>query len=253
MERPILFSAPMVRALLAGTKTQTRRLVNGTVEDVAQPFWWGARRVVHRPKCVRDLCEQVDSYETACGGWDCTADGRTERSPYGQPGDHLWVKETFGRLTGNGIRTVYRADDDPPKGRDGSPVEGMRWTPSIFMPRALSRITLELTSVRVERLQAISEADAAAEGIIPGDGSWVTVDGEAHQRRIGGWYIGPDDWSGHNAPTHAYRELWDEINGRGAWAENPWVWVLGFRRAAAAPADGPGTEPLARRGPARAG
>jgi hypothetical protein len=231
MERPILFSAPMVRALLAGTKTQTRRLVNGTVEDVAQPFWWGARRVVHRPKCVRYLCEQVDSYETACGGWDCTADGRTERSPFGGPGDRLWGRETFGRLTGNGIRTVYRADGDPPRRSDGSPVAEMRWTPSIFMPRALSRITLELTSVRVERVQAISEADAVAEGADSLTASQALLKGHASVdgcRRAG--YPGAPANTGDWTPRDCYRLIWGAINGPGSWAENPWVWALGFRR-----------------------
>jgi hypothetical protein len=207
-ERPILFSAPMTRALLAGTKTQTRRIAKGTVEDVVHPDWYGARRLVHKPTCQRSFCETVDFYELACGGYDCEQDGRTLRSPYGAPGDCLWVRETWcyapADTTGE---LLYRAD--APAGL------AAKWRPSIFMPRGASRIDLEIVSVRVERLQDISEADACSEGIEGVTGDLFGVAG-----------VVPFE---HHYPDDAYCRLWGSINGAGSWALNPWVWVVAFR------------------------
>ena len=174
-ERPILFSAPMVRALLAGTKTQTRRIVK-----------------------ARDL-EWMDVHQ------GLREPDNAERCPYGQPGgDRLYVRETWAaphaydhlppRLIPQDARIHYAATED--RG-------GLLWRPSIHMPRWASRITLEVTGVRVERLQDISEADAIAEGV----------------------YTDPA------CPAYdAYAQLWDEINGLGSWEANPWVWVVGFHR-----------------------
>ena len=177
MERPILFSAPMVRAILAGTKTQTRRTVKITHRTPGlaacllpvDPAWV-------RPKVAAELC------------------------PYGAPGDRLWVRETFGTRIVNDWPNpvgpiIYRADGN----WEHNPG---RWHPSIHMARRWSRITLEITSIRVERLQEISEADCRAEGL--GD----SVD-RAH---------------------HWYRVLWDQINGPGSWDASPWVWVIEFKR-----------------------
>lgn len=198
-ERPILFSAPMVRALLAGTKTQTRRVVKPapqTVRNHRSAAWDG------------DPAELMKLLTTA---------GR--RCPYGQPGDRLWCRETW--LTVNGDDTFYRADylHDPA----GDRAHGVAWKPSIHMHRSRSRITLEVTGVRVERLQDISEADALAEGVtpLPGGDMWTA----------GGLYDGPL----HAArPQWAYRRLWEQINGPESWAANPWVWVVEFRRLEAA-------------------
>lgn len=165
-ERPILFSSPMVRALIAGTKTQTRRVVKGE---------W-----------------------IVC--------------PYGGPGDRLWVRESHWwfkdehdpvtgyyppKLTAEDVE--YRADGERP---------GRSWRPSIHMPRWASRITLEITGVRVERLQDISAEDCIAEGM------------QSRMRE-------------HDAVCDLrdqYRDLWEHINGPGSWDANPWVWVLEFRR-----------------------
>lgn len=167
-ERPILFSAPMVRAILAGTKTQTRRVVKGNL---------GA------------ICK---------GNIPLVAD--ISRCPYGQPGDRLWCRETWGEHCSN-KSIVYRADFGA---GEFDPVN--RWRPSIHMPRIASRILLEIESVRVERLNDISRGDAMAEGCpFPNMAS------------------GPD-------PRKWYSGLWDEINGAGSWAANPWVWVVEFRR-----------------------
>jgi hypothetical protein len=171
-ERPILFSAQMVRALLAGTKTQTRRAVKGwQLEWLLPPINFSPEYVAH-------------PHNHAC--------------PYGQPGDRLWVREAWARTTvfPGAEMVVYREGDN--RTDYGGP-----WKPGIHMFRRDSRITLEITGVRVERLQAISHNDAMAEGL-----AW-------------------DD------AIHDYSTLWDRINGEGAWAANPWVWVVEFRRCLA--------------------
>lgn len=202
-ERPILFSAPMVRALLAGAKTQTRRL--------------------YKPR-------YPDPYEGVEDGapWRCGEDGiyYAAPCPYGERGDRLWVKETFAY----GKTTVYRADD---------PSLQITWTSSLFMRRALSRITLEVTAVRFQRLQDISEADAQAEGAIHAiDEEWsvlpepkrpahgcVACSGDPR----GISELCHDSVSGKGRPWAChYALLWDHINGAGGWAQNPWVWAITF-------------------------
>ena len=192
-ERPILFSAPMVRAILAGTKTQTRRVVK------PQP--------AERGDNGGAFMEIIPSLLPSRGGlFDvryALDNPRAIRCPYGQPGDRLWVRETFGHFERNenfkpGAEVFYRAD--------GNCLELEPWRPSIHMPRWASRITLEITGVRVERLQDISEADAYAEGI-------------QHC----------DLW-GDGTPRGFYRVLWEQINGAGSWDASPWVWVVEFKR-----------------------
>lgn len=187
-ERPILFSAPMVRAILAGQKTQTRRVVKARKDP--------------------DSGCQMSPGEIA-------GDEHQERlCPYGQPGDRLWVRETFIHepadycweasvsIPCRPANTVYRADVEG----DSS---GAGWAPSIHMPRSLSRITLEVTGIRVERLQDISVADAIAEGVV-----------ECNQHLRG---LEPCmEW------RYAYEDLWGQINGQGSWDANPWVWVVSF-------------------------
>lgn len=202
-ERPILFSAPMVRAILDGKKTQTRRIV--------------------KPLPLR-LNRETNSMEI---DEEAMADGRIMRlNRFGQPGDRLWVRETWGYhpdYSESCRRVDYRADP-------GHTYDGHRWRPSIHMPRWASRISLEVVSVRVERLHDISEADALAEGIKrysfrPDDG-WPLCDGYTHL---------PDDGKCTLYPTaaEAYRELWESINGTGSWDANPWVWVIEFKKVAA--------------------
>lgn len=195
-ERPILFSAPMVRAILAGRKTQTRRIVKPQPSPEFDP----TVEFYHRALIDKDgehFPDPVLRYGAADENEDVP-------SPYGCPGDRLWVKECFApcRERENHADAkagfTYRADWDAcdEESRD------FRWKPSIFCTRAASRITLEIESVRVERLDAITEADAIAEGVTKGP---LT-----------------NRW--------AYRELWEDINGPGSWTANPWVWVIGFRR-----------------------
>lgn len=216
-ERPILFSGPMVRALLAGTKTQTRRAMR------PQPSHMN-------PAGIPRLAHLVGpSSVISC--------------PYGQPGDQLWVRETyfaFGRwetrfsvekgrdewhFIDMTIECGHAYAFEPPAGwkkpRRGDGVLPQWWRrPAIFMPRAASRITLEITEVRVERLQAISEADAIAEGIeqVPGPESYPM-------------------WRDYGKPntrvlpaSASYETLWQSINGPDSWDANPWVWVVEFKR-----------------------
>ena len=195
-ERPILFSAPMVRAILAGTKTQTRRVLKAEPPP-------GAERVIRPFRDERLQWAATDPHDMEQGQLVL---GEAPRCPYGQPGDRLWVRETWARnedqLSETRMDTslVYRADGETRAQDNGT---DLPWRPSIHMPRAASRITLEITGVRVERLQEISTADCWAEGIA----SSPDVD-----------------------PVHEYAELWESINGRGSWDANPWVWVLEFRK-----------------------
>ncbi len=194
-ETPILFSGPMVRALLAGQKTQTRRII--------------------KPQPV-PLRQCVD-------GWRWKGehhDFMIEVCPFGKPGDRLWVKETFfappkhePKFAAIVADFIYRADYEY-REPDRSVIAPYRWRPSIFCTRKASRITLEITSVRVERLNDISEADARAEGA------------EIQKETPGGWIIcGPRIGS----YKEGYRWLWESINGAGSWDANPWVWVIEFR------------------------
>lgn len=207
-ERPILMNGAMVRATLAGTKTQTRRVVKPQpqmVTDRAIQPWDGDAAALLR------LLEQTGK---AC--------------PYGQPGDRLWVREAF-----SGPHIWERSDDDevpavPPSAwpkdspiwywADGEPTHG-DWTkprPSIHMPRWASRITLEITSVRVERLQEISEVDAAAEGM------------QFSTDHIGPWSGTGERW--WDSARWAFKDLWLSINGPDSWTANTWVWVVEFKR-----------------------
>lgn len=199
-ERPILFSGAMVRALLAGTKTQTRRAVrkqfapDAIVAEVAAttPEGW-----------------QVSGHSGLW--WDdagaCIDDAI--RCPYGMPGDRLWVREAWARTRVFGAEfVVYREGDN--RTDYGGP-----WKPSIHMFRRDSRITLEITGVRVERLQDISDLDAIAEGI------------GLNASAAGIPMTTPPDLT---MPRAMYRDLWESINGAGSWAANPWVWVVEFKR-----------------------
>lgn len=200
-ERPILFSAPMVRALLEGRKTQTRRVVKPQPEAYADGagFAWGKK----------------------CGGG---IEWMAKWCPYGVPGDRLWVRETFSIST-----SVPISQMKGPLARrhlwfwaDGNPEDG-DWTrpkPSIFLPRWGSRLLLEITEVRVERLQAITNVESQAEGVT----HWKCGHPDCFDERgTPGMHFGP---------RAAYMELWDSLNEKRGygWDANPWVWVLEFKR-----------------------
>ena len=214
-ERPILFSGAMVRAILDGRKTVTRRIVRFPRKE-PHTFWGAA---YPHPSGIGWL---FADHPLDAGLIAAVSKGRTGTlCPYGAPGDRLWVRETWATLTNNGIRTVYRADgEDPRTGWDDVPPERrprMTWRPSIFMRREESRLTLDVVSVRVERLQDITEEDARAEGFslepMP-----ARINGEPGQV----WVFDPVTW---------FAKTWDTINAdRATWLSNPWVWRVEFRR-----------------------
>jgi hypothetical protein len=206
IERPILFKGRLVRAILAGAKTQTRRALR-------LPAW------------ITDQAGAIDRlrYQLGRGEYPGLAkyvDGRPVRRftcPYGAPGERLWVRETHaqfavGNRTGDApLCVAYRATCGEDGGFDyvhnGDEIMRLKvtkWTPAIHMPRWASRIDLEVTAVRVERLHDITEEDAHAEGVALGEGDT-------------------------NA-TRRFFEGWREINGDESWDANPWVWVVSFRR-----------------------
>lgn len=196
-ERPILFSAPMVRALLDGSKTQTRRIVKPQ-PDI--PIWM--HPFFMSPKNGKARFRPVGP------DWPDSEDDDIY-FPYGQPGDRLWVREAFApkAIDPECTTIAYRATDDECNGP---------WKPSIHMHRWMSRITLEITEVRVELLQSISEADAKAEGVTP--------------KSNGRYACNFDDGKVECvSPVTAYMSLWTELNGRESWPENPWVWVIEFK------------------------
>lgn len=211
-QRPILFSAPMVRALLDGTKTQTRRLVAHPGEAWTND---GLGRITSKhPKQGRFglfVRRGLDTDFPECDIVPC---------PYGQPGDRLWVRETWAY----GIHALAAARDENGPfvyAADGTTQGRLcdRWRPSIHMPRTASRITLEVTGVRVERLLDISIEDAKAEGAWGPDDS--IVDKVAT-------YFGIDVLGAN--PRLAFQMLWESINGPGSWDLNPWVWAIDFKR-----------------------
>ena len=204
-EHPILFNTEMVKAILEGRKTQTRRILNcdhpvvtGFVPNGIHGYWKGTA------KSDAVIQQYISTFPF------------TIKCPFGIVGDRLWVRETF---------RLYDADECPdadfPCGcpRHGTPLfkashdcgDGEKWTPSIHMPRSASRILLEITNIRVERLNDISAADAKAEGF----------DYSTHPSAIKmGYAIG--------AKTN-FRFAWEQIYGQNAWNKNPWVWGVEFR------------------------
>lgn len=209
-ERPILFSGPMVRAILEGRKTQTRRIVK-----------CGHPSRILFVKLLEQLNILFGVFD------DSLATPRFQiKSPYGKPGDRLWVRENYrfpndcdnlpAARVAHTVDVWYEADGAHRESRGGIdwgwPKGKLR--PNIFLPRWASRILLEIVSVRVERLNDISQADAIAEG---GPPSHRSID------RISAKFGYPDfsrSWFG---------QLWEQINGEGSWAANPWVWVVEFK------------------------
>ncbi len=224
-ERPILFSGAMVRAILNGEKTQTRRVMHPQPSSEWEPSGWGE---VH--KTNRDGSFAMRRGNPVVIGWGpCNFDGdEAHPCPYGQPGDRLWVRETW--------RTDDSLDGDSPKSFQAWPVKYSadgavlrhgafygntdgKLRPSIFMPRWASRIELEILGVRVERLQDISLADCGAEGIVKKF--------HCENRELWGIFS-----ASHSVPhpRTAYHDLWESVNGLGSWDLNPWVWVVEFKR-----------------------
>ncbi len=201
-ERPILFSAPMVRALLDGSKTQTRRIMK------PQP-------APNHPHDGGTVWVQQDGLHVPVGsvGHLTVREKQGLRCPYGLPGERLWVRETHAKIIGQSggwIETDYRATYTHGDRLGDSLGIRKKWTPSIHMPRDASRIDLEVTGVRVERLRDITPADAIAEGIelkLKADRSFAVYD-----------------------EVCRFAALWQSAYGPGSWWINPWVWIVEFRR-----------------------
>ena len=224
-ERPILFSAEMVRAILKGDKTQTRRKAPirelNILQHPGDMLTWS----------VSFLKAIKGTLTSHSGGKFSDLQARSiiasQFNPYGKPGDTLWVRETWGAVSPTDepvplalgqCEIEYRADL-PPGCTDGpgewpadarNDPEAPKWRPSIHMPRWASRLTLVVKSVRVERLQDIREDDARAEGCKP--------------------VIHDDGAIDCGTRKTTFAKLWNHINGPGAWEANPWVWVISFDR-----------------------
>lgn len=244
-ERPILFQGAMIRALLAGTKSQTRRAIKpqppaecGIHYMLGNESWlphekrsplrhtweaWGGP--LYRDRPAKHLC---GSHDVRC--------------PYGAPGDRLWVRESFAFTDAHEPKyegsIEYRADNkcmavssnelfDVPHNCDPRPFDGP-WSPSIHMPRWASRILLEVTEVRAQRLQEISEVDAVAEGLT------FSAQARKSESCMGIYECRMPDGLVHfdASAVSLYRKLSEQINGAGSWDANPWVWAVSFRQAA---------------------
>ena len=238
-ERPILFSGAMVRALLAGSKTQTRRVVKVPHENPLgkwEVLPWGG------PNGGRTRDGKTVPYQNVIGH---TRTGEVIACPYGEPGERIWVREAFRfpesldhlspaqvgekalaagypspwcptQFEADGLRRTpleWRDFVTPPQANEAG-----RLRTGMHMPRWASRITLEITRVRVERLQDISEADALTEGIVrqPDDGFGLADTTHYHS------------WD----PRMCYFSLWEAINGPGSVDANPWVWAIEFQKVA---------------------
>ena len=209
-ERPILFSGPMVRAILDGRKTQTRRVVKPQ-PDVSEGYGGCTRLMFKKRNGEALLNEALNAPSPLLYPLLC---------PYGDVGDRLWVRETFATgPKGHGWGDViYHATF----GAALKPVcEGFtKWKPSIHMPRAISRLSLDITEVRVERLQDITNVEAEREGVTHYDcGHPDCFDKQGHPGK-------------HFGPRGAFMELWESLNAKRGygWDANPWVWCLTFRR-----------------------
>lgn len=212
-ERGMIFNGEMVRAILDGRKTQTRRLMKVQPSDGFHPTHngydldlnahWYTPGVVDKNGYLQPAKKDVFGVADENEGYTC---------PFGAVGDRIWVRETFCPVPDNeepaGCSAIlYAADGNGPYGK---------WVPSIHMPRWASRLTLEITCVRVERLNSISQEDTQAEGM-----------------ELTGWrptYSDPDSGGEVWTPYDNFAQLWESIYGEESWKANPWVWVIEFKR-----------------------
>lgn len=237
-ERGMIFNAEMVRAILEGRKTQTRRIMKPQPEPCPRGGHWWPSNV------FKTMLHVEGEMQNGEGGWGGLVG---DACPFGDVGDRVWVRETWGVVSheldedgriqpwtpdrpataihempfGNGYysgHAIYAADGNFTWGDDDGYEDGRScWKPSIHMPRWASRILLEITDVRVERLNDISEEDAAAEGV--------------DQLRGGFWKHYQPGWTQHQLSARgSFVTLWKSIYGEESWAANPWVWVIEFKR-----------------------
>ena len=226
-ERPILFSAPMIRALLAGKKTQTRRIAKWRMRPGQEGLNLGFSGL---EAGLYSAGNAASGYVLRSRDGNACWNDRTFplHCPYGVPGDRLWVKETWTHDSDSddearahhedamaSCAVFYRADMT-----DQEAGIFTRWRPSIFMPRWASRITLENTEVRLQRLHDITEEDAEAEGVEFFDGMYEAADLHRSARLAG---------CSHEDARAWFAWAWDHINGdRAPWVTDPWVWAVSF-------------------------
>jgi hypothetical protein len=246
-ERPIIFTSDSVRAILDGRKTQTRRVIKPQLSPDLKWMGWIIGVGSNNDKSL-GCAQWVDNFPLS-------TKTHTVKNPYGQPGDRLWVRETWI----NPFLTEERLPSEMPirpkeirYRADG--VEYPRWQPSFFMPRWASRITLEIVNVRVERVQDITEEDAIAEGIdylfskedclttagligtAPKDHGYKNYLWHGDYGKYGIENRQSDSWpyqySGYKNAIGSYSSLWEKINAKRGygWDTNPWVWVIEFRK-----------------------
>ncbi|SSL02235.1 ASCH domain-containing protein [Klebsiella pneumoniae] len=227
-ERGMIFNGEMVRAILDGRKTQTRRIMKVQPSEDFTPMnmaletdykaRWYTPGVVDKDGYLQPVSKEVFGVSNENEGYSC---------PFGAVGDRIWVREAFrvhSRAT-DVATLVYKASERNswteqthrvPVAVCNKPATPEKWTPSLHMPRWDSRILLEITDVRVERLNAISQEDAQAEGM-----------------ELAGWrptYSDPDSGGEVMTPYDNFAELWSSIYGEESWNANPWVWVISFKR-----------------------
>ncbi|EKK5507957.1 hypothetical protein AABW33_000025 [Enterobacter hormaechei] len=204
IERGMIFNGEMVRAILDGRKTQTRRIIKDCTvgrDPISKFIQIGKKFIGCYPEDVPELIREC--------------------CPYGVPGDRIWVRETWAEAGASAPDLkLYRANYPahvPTHYENVPPAEDVRWTPSIHMPRWASRILLEITDVRVEQLKSISEEEARSEGVA--------------QLREGFWKHYQPGWTQHQLSARgSFATLWESIYGFGEWDRNPWVWVIEFKR-----------------------
>ncbi|MEA5432595.1 hypothetical protein VBS76_14880 [Klebsiella variicola] len=214
-ERGMIFNGEMVRAILDGRKTQTRRIMKPQPEPCPRGGHWWPSNV------FKTMLHVEDEMQNGKGGWGGLVG---DACPFGDVGDRIWVRETWAEAGASAPDLkLYRAnypEHVPSIYENVPPAEEIRWTPSIHMPRTASRIQLEITDVRVERLNAISEEDAEAEGI---DMEALYDSQDCYD------CIADHNITGRPTVTGAFKYLWESIYGEEGWKSNPWVWVIEFK------------------------
>lgn len=232
IERGMIFNSDMVRAILDGRKTQTRRVMKPQPDSCPPPrggHWWPSNK-------HRTMLHVEEALQNSEGIWEGIVG---DACPFGDVGDRIWVRETWAEAGASAPDLkLYRANYPahvPTHYENVPPAEDVRWTPSIHMPRWASRIVLEITGVRVERLNSISDADCIAEGIIP-----VPKDRDDDHQFWRDYRLSGDGTFCVHSPRESFASLWKSVRGKsfeqeedtgpGSWHANPWVWVIEFKR-----------------------
>ncbi|HBQ3047747.1 TPA: hypothetical protein L7V60_004716 [Klebsiella quasipneumoniae subsp. similipneumoniae] len=233
-ERGMIFNGEMVRAILDGRKTQTRRIMKPQPEPCPRGGHWWPSNV------FKTMLHVEEEMQNGKGGWGGLVG---DACPFGDVGDRIWVRETFcpvddtqyGGEKWVDYRATPRYEARHPAGWDSAPndAEALKWRPSIHMPRWASRILLEITSVRIEQLNAISEEDAQSEGVHTEvwDQTVVARNYAAHDDFFQFWSEDMPHYVEMNQLYRSsFRSLWESIYGAENWQANPWVWVIEFKR-----------------------